>query len=307
MQILGRSLLQRNVLSSAFTFTTARHHSVLSSTTRTWSKSEKCQFIQPFPTFQHQQVRFRRHDRASAFTKPRPKTKKQRQEYNRRLKKITDEKAKHNPPGVRAGPRRQFIRERWQHLLDTASGKELVALGDTKDDEYGVDDALMEDLFGNTAYLHSQPTPEPIYLGHRHQEYYDLVKRKMDRYREALDARSKSGSDDPDSKGELLDLSTCQAKLPSDASISKVLRAFRDRNGTRSRPIGIAMALEHILKDLGVPIVAFGELTYTTLLTCCRTPVEVSYVSTELPRSLNLVLLTFHLFVPGTPHHETHE
>eukprot|EP00539_Tryblionella_compressa_P011140 CAMPEP_0178803878 /NCGR_PEP_ID=MMETSP0745-20121128/14738_1 /TAXON_ID=913974 /ORGANISM="Nitzschia punctata, Strain CCMP561" /LENGTH=140 /DNA_ID=CAMNT_0020463055 /DNA_START=136 /DNA_END=555 /DNA_ORIENTATION=- len=34
------------------------------------------------------------------------------------------------------------------------------------------------------------------------------------------------------------------------------------------------MALQHVLQDLGVPISAFGEYTYTSLLTCCRTPKE---------------------------------
>ncbi len=276
MQLLGRLLLRRNIVLSSTTFTAARPLSVLSSVA--WNKFDHGQLMQLSPALQNQQIRFRRHDRASAFTKPRPKTKKQRQEYNRRQKKIADEEAKHNPPGFRAGPRRQFIRERWQYLLDQASGKEVATIGDNNDDEYGIEDALVEDLLGNTAHLTSQPTPEPTYLGHRHQEYYDIVQKRMDLYRHALDAQAQSSVRDSESKGEVLHLATGAAHLPSDASISKVLRAFRDRNGTRNRPIGIAAALEHILKDLGVPIVAFGELTYTTLLTCCRTPVEVRYI-----------------------------
>ena len=59
-----------------------------------------------------------------------------------------------------------------------------------------------------------------------------------------------------------------------DKEISNVVRSFRDRHGTRHRPIGIAVALQHLLQDLGVPIHAFGEYTYTSLLTCCRTPNE---------------------------------
>jgi len=226
-----------------------------------------------FPNLSGQQVRFRRHDRASAFSKPRPKTKKQRQAYNRRIKKIEDEKAKHSPPGTRAGPRRQFIRERWQHLLDQANGKELVPTGDDDDDEYGIEDALMEDLLGNTAHLSSQPNPEPVYLGHMHQQYYDMVADKMERYKDVLDENRRKSEEEE--KSALVDISNASDELPSDEDISKVLRAFRDRNGTRSRPVGIAVALEHLLKDLGIPIFAFGEYTYTTLMTCCRTPNEV--------------------------------
>ena len=226
-----------------------------------------------------QQVRFRRHDRASAFSKPRPKTKKQRQTYNRKIKRIEDEKLKHSAPGARAGPRRQFIRERWQNLLDQANGKELVAADDDKDDEYGIEDAIMEDLLGNTAHLSSQPTPEPVYLGHMHQQYYDMVSHKMEQYRVAVEAIRQAGED----KSAILNVSSGSGYLPSDEDISKVLRAFRDRNGTRSRPVGIAIALEHLLKDLGVPILAFGEYTYTTLMTCCRTPNEVGRLFVKGP------------------------
>ena len=59
--------------------------------------------------------------------------------------------------------------------------------------------------------------------------------------------------------------------------ISKALRAYRDRHGTRSPtrgPIGIVTALQHLLYDMQIPIAAMGEYTYTTLLTCCRTPTE---------------------------------
>lgn len=285
MQGVTRNLLRRKLPSPSFSpiCSTARSLSALASVE--WSNSDKCQLIPPssIRRAQDQQIRFRRHDRASAFTKPRPKTKKQRQVYNRKVKRNEDEKAKHNPPGFRAGPRRQFIRERWQQLIDQASvpnGKELVVSGDDQEDEYGVEDALMEDLLGNTSHLTSQPTPEPVYLGHLHKKYYNIVADQMDRYREAIEAqaRARLKENESDGQAQVLDLSTGAAELPSDKSISKALRAYRDRHGTRSQPIGIAMALEHLLKDLCVPIVAFGEYTFTTLLTCCRTPVEVSDV-----------------------------
>jgi len=280
-QLIRFHLVRRQLLPGG-TLTTSRPFSVLSSVQ--WDDTEKFQFIRAGtsgrPWTQDQQVRYRRHDRASAFTKPRPKTKKQRQTYNRKLKQLDEEKAKHNPPGFRAGPRRQFIRERWQQLLGQPSDKddkELVAFGaDDEDEKYGIGDALMEDLLGNTAHLTSQPTPEPVYLGHMHKKYYNVVADQMDQYRAAVEAQARTGDNTETPESGLLDLSTGAPSLPSDEPISKVLRAYRDRHGTRTRPIGIARALEHILKDLGVPIVAFGEYTYTTLLTCCRTPTEVS-------------------------------
>jgi hypothetical protein len=214
---------------------------------------------------QHQQLRYRRHDRSSAFSKPRPKTKKQRQEYNRRMKKISDETEKHNRPGSRAGPLRQVKKERWQQLLD--HGKEADEVLPSVEEEYGLDDFMVEELIGNSAYLTSQPTPEPHYLGHMHAELFHKTATQMELYRR--------GAEESSADNEILDISI--ASLPSDKAISDVIRAFRDKHGTRHRPIGIVMALQHVLKDLSIPTAAFGEYTYTSLLTCCRTPNEVSF------------------------------
>lgn len=148
----------------------------------------------------------------------------------------------------------------------------------------------MEDLLGNTSHLSSQPTPEPLYLGHMHQQYYDKVADQMDRYKQGLEAKRQLEN------SAILDISSAAGELPSDEDISKVLRAFRDRNGTRSRPVGIAVALEHLLKDLGVPIFAFGEYTYTTLMTCCRTPSEVG-----CSHDTNVELLVVFRAMPLTP------
>ncbi|CAJ1918237.1 unnamed protein product [Cylindrotheca closterium] len=214
--------------------------------------------------FQRTQVRFRRHDRASAFSKPRPKTRKQRQTYNRRMKKIQEKVDLQSPPGSKAGPRRQWIKERKQQLLEAGTETELLDL-DTEM-EYGYEDALIEDIMGNTAHLTSQPTPEPVYMGNRYTKYFHEVSKKMDQYRSTIDAQSTGES-------ELLDLESIPT-LPSDKAISNLLRAYRDANGTRSAPIGIAQALQHLLADIGVPVVAFGEYSFTSLLTCCRTPKE---------------------------------
>jgi pentatricopeptide repeat protein len=210
-------------------------------------------------------------------------TKKQRQKYNRRMKRINDEQAKHSAPGSKAGPRRQWAKERWQQLLSAGSANDesSLALAREEDEEYTYDDAIVEELMGNSSHLTSQPTPEPVYLGHKHRTFYNRVADQMDLYKAAIDAQKRqqqTPTDENDNDGPKasipIDSSSAVACLPSDKDISNVLRSYRDRNGTRRRPIGVAMALQHLLRDLGVPIHAFGELTYTSLLTCCRTPSE---------------------------------
>ena len=91
----------------------------------------------------------------------------------------------------------------------------------------------------------------------------------MDAYREAIDTPKKQDESDDN-----LPVSEPNVLLPSDNDISKTLRAHRDRHGTRRNPIGIVRALQYLMQDLGVPVRAFGEYTYTTLMTCCRTPQE---------------------------------
>ena len=225
------------------------------------------------PYLQHQQLRYRRHDRASAFSKPRPKTKKQRKKFNRKMKKIQAKQEKQKPPGYRAGPLRQIEKERWQQLLDHGKGKDQVL--PATEEQYGLDDYLVEELITNTAYLTSQPTPEPLYLGDKHEQLFKTVQHQMEQYRKGAEKLEESSSSSEDaSNNRLLDVSL--SSLPSDKAIADVIRAYRDKKGTRHRPIGIVMALQHVLKDLGIPTAAFGEYTFTSLLMCCRTPNEVS-------------------------------
>lgn len=87
----------------------------------------------------------------------------------------------------------------------------------------------------------------------------------MDAYRGSIDNKH----DEED--GTSLELIV---PLPTDRDISNTLRAHRDRHGTRQKPIGIVKGLQHLLQDLKVPATAFGEYTFTALLTCCRTPQE---------------------------------
>mmetsp|Transcript_1596 Transcript_1596/g.1763 ORF Transcript_1596/g.1763 Transcript_1596/m.1763 type:complete len:1121 (+) Transcript_1596:109-3471(+) len=213
-----------------------------------------------------QQLRFRRHDRASAFSKPRPPTKKKRREYNRKMKAKADEEARKSPPGSKAGPRREWAQNRWQQLLTygTRDANNLLPAAQERE-EYSYEDAILEDLIGNTSYLTSQPTPEPAYLGHRHREFYNRVADQMDAYR---GQNSGKYNEEDSTSLELI------VPLPSDKDISNTLRAHRDRHGTRQKPIGIVKGLQHLLQDLETPTTAFGEYTFTTLMTCCRTPQE---------------------------------
>jgi len=212
----------------------------------------------PFLSPIDQQIRFRRHDRSSV--KPRKTTKKQRQAYNRKQSRLQKTVDKHSKPGFKAGPRREWAQDRWNQLLELGNNRSL--LNTSHQEEYTMEDAIVEDLLGNTSHLSSQPTPEPLYLGDKHDQYFAQVSTHMDRYRASKEAHQN-------------ETSSLSFALPSDRQLSQVLRAYRDKNGTRQRPIGIVAALSHLLKDLGVPTSAIGELTYTTLLTCCRTEQEV--------------------------------
>jgi pentatricopeptide repeat protein len=215
------------------------------------------------PLFQHHQVRWKRKGGASAFSEPRPPTRKQRKAYNRRKAKLYHEKqGKHSAPGSKAGYRRQWNEETFQQLLDYNSKNELMEKARL---EYDYGDAMVDDLMGNTAGYTSLPTPKPFFLGHRHKKYYNQVRREMERYREGLEKLEESNNDEGLSTNLL---------PPSDHDISLVLRAYRDRHGTKTKPIGIVKALKHLLTDLSLNTALFGEETYTTLLTCCQTPAE---------------------------------
>ena len=108
----------------------------------------------------------------------------------------------------------------------------------------------------------------------QHFRFYNRVADQMDAYREAIDAKKLQNENNNNDDHQNLPVSEPRTLLPSDEDISKTLRAHRDRHGTRQKPIGIVRALQHLLQDLGVPVSAFGEYTYTTLMTCCRTPQE---------------------------------
>lgn len=212
-----------------------------------------------------QQVRWKRNDGNKASMKERPPTRKQLKTYNRKNRAREQEQEHHSRPGSKAGPRREWEAQTKQDLLDSRNDDQLPA----NPEEYDMDDALLDDLIGNTKYISSQPTPKPVYLGNKERHYYNRVADQMERYQLRM-GESSSSVDQPNDA--LTDVSN--AELPSDRDISLALRAHRDRHGTRQKPVGIVAALKLLLQDLGVPLRTFGENTYTTLLTCCRTPAE---------------------------------
>lgn len=208
------------------------------------------------------QARWKRKDGNKWHGKERTPTKKQRKKYHRHLQTIQAEKERHGKPGSKAGRRREWSQATKNDLLNDDQDKEDKLLSD----EYNMGDALLDDLMGNT--VQGQPTPEPVYLGHKHRTYFNAVADQMEDYRkyqQQLQEKQVAGR---------MDLTIQPVELPSDQMISLAVRAFRDKNGTRRKPIGIIKVLQHVIQDLGVPVAALGEYSYTALLTCCQTPTE---------------------------------
>ena len=200
------------------------------------------------PVRHQAQVRWKRKDGYSRFYEPRGPTKKQRKKFHRKKAlQQWQKEGRHSAPGSVAGKRREFEAEQLQEYLDWDETKIKQGLLNPNPKEYEYGDALLDDLMGNTSHLTSTPTPEPKYMGGQHAYHYNRV-------------------------AQLLSTSTSK---PSDHDISLVIRSYRDRHGSRSNPIGIVKALQHVLQDLQIPSTQlFGELTYTSLLTCCKTPKE---------------------------------
>ena len=133
------------------------------------------------------------------------------------------------------------------------------------ENDYGYSDAVFDDLMGNTSHLTSTPTPTPVYLGHKYEVYYNAVAVQMKRYKEAI-----AQMDAEKDEHAVLEI---PASL-NDHAISMVVRSYRDKHGTRLKPVGVAKTLELLLKDLELPVSTFGEETFTSILTCCTTPAE---------------------------------
>jgi pentatricopeptide repeat protein len=193
-------------------------------------------------------------------------TKKQRKRHNRQLKESRHNVDKHGEPGSKAGERREWVKQWKEDMLHPVQELPLEEL-----EKYTIDDALLDDLMGNTK--DAQPTPEPKYLGHLQHKFFNRIADQMDDHRRKTELLATGDTPmSEETSVELLDLQ--DAELPTDRDLSLALRAFRDREGTRKKPVGIVKALKHLLQDAGVPVTAFGELAYTSLLTCAQSPVE---------------------------------
>ena len=226
-----------------------------------------------------QQVRWKRKSGASGDNaKIRRPSKAQKKRFRKEKERERDLE-KHAAPGSKAGPRREFHKEFNQNLVDEYQARldygpghyalqKGLPSGSTSplqdpSLEYTQDDALLDDLMGNSGkQWTSQPTPEPVYYGSRQRQFYNRVADQMEVYRKELEALP-PGRPAP------------AYLLPTDQEIAGALKAYRDQQGTRSRPIGIAKALQHVLNDMGIPSTSvFKEYTFNALLSCCRTPKE---------------------------------
>lgn len=214
----------------------------------------------PELSFHDVQIRWKRRDGNKKFLEQRKPTSKQKKKYHRRQRELFHEKVgKHSPPGSKAGIRRQENEEIRQQYLKWDEEEPAKI-------DYNVGDAIVDDIIGNSATITAEPTPEPVFLGHKHQKFYEQLATKMAVYKYLLSQEKDKAEE---SRG-LVDYS----QLPNDQDISLLVRAFRDSRGSRRKPVGIAKTLEHLLKDLEVPIALFGVKTFTSLLTCCSNPTE---------------------------------
>lgn len=218
------------------------------------------------------QVRFKRNDGSKAFTKQRKVDKKgQKKERRRKYAAEYEKKGKHSAPGSVAGPRREWEEEQRKELIDWKKRGGYPEDDATTLAEYGVNDALLDDLLGNSAHLTSTPSPEPIFLGDYHPQLYEKAKKKVRKYEQYTVNLAAATTEEEKAAVKLV-------PPPNDREISLVLRAYRDKNGTKTKPIGLHKALLHTMQDLHIPTTLFGEQCYSTLLTCCKTPKEAAKV-----------------------------
>lgn len=262
-----------HTLTSTTTFSSSWDCPSLSSTFQKISFERKSIYDPQLQAHRHslQQVRWKRKsgnvgDQPS-FRKP---SKKQKKRTRKQLERNRD-LLKHSAPGSKAGPRREYAEELRQSMIDDyqarldGSHDEQKLLGNPLRDpalEYTEDDALLDDLVGNSGHWTSQITPEPAWYGNQQRFLYNRVADQMELYSEELQALPPGRP-------------TPNYLLPSDVDIAKALKAYRDQQGSRNRPIGIAKALQHVLQDMRIPSSSvFGEYTFNALLSCCRTPKE---------------------------------
>ena len=76
------------------------------------------------------------------------------------------------------------------------------------------------------------------------------------------------------SDDELRENKAISTPLPTDKELSLLVRSYQDKNGSKSKAIGIAKALQHLIVDIKVPTSLFGEKTYSSLMYCAASPKE---------------------------------
>ena len=125
---------------------------------------------------------------------------------------------------------------------------------------------MIDDLIGNTASLTSAPTPKPLNMRKQYNKYYSLVSGLMNDYNAQLAMISSKNKPDENN--------TLSNPLPTDKQISLLVRSYRDKHSTKSKPIGIAKTLQFLMSEIKVPTSLFGERTYSALIYCAASPKE---------------------------------
>ena len=174
---------------------------------------------------------------------------------------------------------------------------------------YDWGDALIDDLMGNSADLTSSPNPSPIYMGGEYGRLRRKVERVLRGWKEeerflleeekemrALFSQKQqqhlrsqhqtipnalSLSESTSHENNALATRSTPSAL-SDKLISDLLRSHRDHHGTRTSPntiVGLASSLQLLFQDLQIPRSTLGTYSYTSLLTCCKTPWEARKVN----------------------------
>lgn len=149
---------------------------------------------------------------------------------------------------------------------------------------YDWGDALVDDLMGNSADLTSSPSMYPLYMGGE----YGRLRRKVERLVRARKEEERfmieNGSGSITIAGALPSGEAAEAKRSrspvvargenssddriSDKLLSDLLRAYRDANGKRTVPVGLASSLQ-LLQELEIPTSSLGTYAHVSLLTCC--------------------------------------
>ncbi len=243
--------------------------------------SKQCLFSLSNGTFHQlsQQRHMGRKDGNKAFNRVRPPTRKQKKKYHKRMRENHHHKVgRHSKPGSRAGPRREFLQNEFDFLVDSAMGK-IPRESTPEELEYNFGDALVDDLIGNSSHLMSTPTPKPIYLGRQHGKHHNRIKKMMDDYREH--SKLIASTSEVDTVKDLVNTPS----LPSDKQIALLLRSYKDKMSTKSNPIGIAKALQYLVKEIGVPTTLFEQKTYTGLVSCSANATEARRIMKMMEES----------------------